>query len=376
MQAKEWFRDATDTNSRFRFSSNDYLEGRALSDITFAEPLASVTVERAYVEPYHSKSVGLVSHGGLRDFGAAFPLFGYHLRVSRNARLVMSARRPHLDHFDEVDFIPGRWLYGGELMHHFGHFMAESSHRLYQVSDYGKERLPQGLAYDGVVFSSRMGLKPFAKELICRYYGISESRLLLVRDRPAIIDELTVVPQGSILGGGPLSSEYLEYLNFYQDRNAAGLGAHGASAPKKLFVGRGHIEGGGGSIQDEAIIEEYVASKGFTSVRPEEYPLLEQLNLFRHAEAVVGIGGSFVHLFDHLGQTNAATFLISRGDPDGFYHDRSLDQKVAALEYYQPRAERGDEVVAGERDGRTHHTTRYRRDLLLDALSTFLNKHA
>ena len=77
-----------------------------------------------------------------------------------------------------------------------------------------------------------------------------------------------------------------------------------------------------------------------------------------------------------MGQTNAATFLISRGDPDGFYHDRSLDQKVAALEYYQPRAERGDEVVAGERDGRTHHTTRYRRDLLLDALSTFLNKHA
>lgn len=372
MSPKEWAKTVTDTADVFPYSSFNYLEGPPIDSMKFAGMEAAHVIQRAYVEPYGAESVGLLCHGGLSDRNGLYPTFVYHLRVNKRAQFVVAGRRPHASIQPvEADYIPGRWLYGGELMHHFGHFMAESSHRAYALTDYYQDIFNDQL--DGIIFASRMALKDFARDLFCGYYGIPEEKIRIVKDTPAIVEHLVVRPQGSIIGGSPLSADYTEFLTFHQKRNAQEVKR---DFPRRLFIGRAHLTTGGGGISAEHVLESRLVEHGFTSIRPEEYPLLEQIEMLRQAEMVVGIGGSFVHLYDHLGKTEASMFLISRGDSDAFYHDRTVRNKVANLEYYTPDADRGDSIDDGlNESGRRGSITTYNMDLLLENVGAFIKAH-
>lgn len=372
MNAQTWLKSVSATADPYQGPSFEYLEGAPFAGMQFAGMNRSHVIDRAFIDPYDAKSVGLACYGGLSDYGTTLPIFAYHLRVNRNAKLVASGRRPLTSPILETpDYVPGRWLYGGEMMHHFGHFMAESSHRVYALTKYFRETV--GLEkLDGVIFSTRMSLKSYSRDLFSNYYGISTEKIRLVRDRAAVIEHLEVRPQGSIIGGSALTSGYMDFLNFHQELNAMSVAKN---FPRKIFLGRAHLSTGGGGIEDEHLLEKYLVSHGFTVVRPEEHPLLEQLEMLRQAELVVGIGGSFVHLYDHLGNTQSAMFLVSRGDPDSFYHDRTVRSKVSELEYYQPSSDRGDVGAYEDRDGRPRYVMKYNMERLLDATGTFLKAH-
>lgn len=374
VSAKDWFKSVSNTDELYPLPSFDYLAGRPVDSVKFAGMDQAHVIERAYVDPYDAKSVGLVCYGGLSDHGGVFPVYTYHLRVNRNAQFVVAGRRPHTNLAMETpDFIPGRWLYGGEMMQqHFGHFMAESSHRTYAATEYFRE--VHGAAHlEGIVFSSRMGLKNYSRDLLSTYYGIPVDRIRFVKDRPAVIEQLEVRPQGSIIGGSALTSGYMDFLDFHQTQNTKRVAKQ---FPRKLFLGRSHLTTGGGGIEDEHLLERFLENAGFTSVRPEEYPMLEQLELLRQAELVVGVGGSFVHLYDHLGSTQAAMFLVSRGDPDSFYHDRTVRGKVRELQYYQPVSGRGDSGTNVEHEGRSRYSMQYNMEYLLDAANIFIRENS
>lgn len=367
MSAHHWIKTVADTSEPFPYSAFDYLEGKPFAELGFAGMDQSHVIDRAFINPYDAKSAGLACYGGLSDHSGILPTFAYHLRVSRRAKFVVAARRPLTTPLltEKPEYIPGRWLYGGEMMgHHFGHFMSESSHRLYAVTEYFKELGKQGEALDGIIFPSRSPLQGFSRDLLCEYYGIPEEKIRLVTERPVVVEHLEVRPQGSILGGSALSAEYVDFLRFHQARNAKRVTTE---FPKKIFFGRSHLTTGGGGIEDEHVLEQYLVENGFAVVRPEEFPLLEQLEMLRQAELIVGVGGSFVHLYDHLGSTDASMFLVSRGDPDSFYHDRTVRSKLAHLEYYQPDEERGDSVSDFKEDGRARSVTKYNMERLLDA---------
>lgn len=372
MARTQWIKSVSDTSQPFRYSAFDYLEGKPIDQVTFAGTEHFHVMERAYIAPYDSRSAGLMCYGGLSDHGGVLPIFAYHLRVNRRSEFVVAARRPSDNPALEApEYLPGRWIYGGELMHHFGHFMAESSHRLYPMTSHYRELVDTNRTADGLIYSSRGSLTAFAKGLLCEYYGIPEHKIRLVNKRPVLVEQLELRPQGSIIGGSALSARYMTFLSAYQARNAKQIDK---PFPKKLFIGRAHLTAGGGGIEDEHLLERHLISDGFAVVRPEEFPLTEQLEMLRQAELVVGIGGSFVHLYDHLGLTNSAMFLVSRGDPDSFYHDRTARSKVASLEYYQPNPDRGDSISTVSGETRQRYLTRYNMDYLLDAVTSYLRQ--
>lgn len=370
MLNKRWLKSISTTNDWLSVSTYDYMEGRPVTEMTFAGLGNAYEVKRAFIEPYGSGSAGLLRYGGFRDASAVLPIYAYQLRVNKRGDFVVAGCRPVQSNSEAPDYIAGRWLYGGELMHHFGHFMSECSHRIYAITEYFRGLISDNL--DGIIFSSNSGMNSFTKRLFCDYYGIPEDKIVIIKDAPAVIETLVFRPQGSILGSSSLSSDYNNFLEHYQKKNSIMVSKE---FPKKIFFGRAHLDTGGGSITHESELENFLLDIGFVSIRPEEYDLLEQFEMLTQAEIIVAIGGSFVHLYDHLGITKTSMFLISRGDPDSFYHDRTVQSKVSFLEYYVPDSERGDVVRNSHEDGRARSMTTYNMDLLKTSVIEFVNKH-
>lgn len=358
--------DAVSTASEVIDHPATYRAIAPLAQVKFVDTNEIHSMESAEVEPYGAASAGLISYGGLRSLNEKSPLFAHHLRVDRSSRLVVSGRQQ----LPDASLLPrerleGKWLYGGELMHHFGHFMAESSHRIHPaLNESAWSR------YSGIVFGAR-AIKPWHKALLTDHYGLPPEKFLFVRDRVVVIDELDIAPQGSILGGAAIAPGYIDILSRAQQRLR-----RSNDLPTRLLIGRNHLSTGGGGVTNEAEIQTVCDRFSLTPVRPEEFSLVDQLSMMANAECIVMIGGSAVHLFDHLGNSNAAVLLISRGDPDSFYHSRSLESKVASLTQITPDSEFGDQVARNDQGTRATYSTTYAREPLLDRLESFLTASA
>jgi hypothetical protein len=319
------------------------------------------------IEPYHRLSSGRFSLGSLARYDLPRPLFTYHTRVDTRHRFFASAVRQHPEAANLVtERLEGRWVWGGEMMWHFGHFMSECSHRWYPLVQSRQEATA-----NGIVFSARVPMPQWMKDVLSLHKLLD--RVVLVRDRVVRVDELSIHPQGSILGGGIRREGYGELLD--RDLREA-TREFSVDAPKKVFIGRLHLGTERAKVEDEEQIADYAESLGYTYMKPEALPLLQQLLMMGNVERLVAIGGSFVHLFDHLGRSKANILLINRGDPDAFYHTQSLKPKARSFREYRPLAHRGDTLYSGTNHdgGPQWWRVRYEMDSLKRSIREFDRK--
>lgn len=350
---------------------DDWATMEPLEQVQFAGLGEYVLSHRTNIYPHGEKSVGLISYGGVDFSSIVAPLYAYHLRVSRQNKLVRSARR-FTDRVHETpEWLPGTWLYGGELMLHFGHSMAESTHRLYPILDRSSKFDFDANALNGIVFSSRLqGFKPHIEALFFEYYGIDRSRVRVVADHPVTVESLLHVPQASILGGLSPLPGYLDILKEYQDKN---LQAHkDLPLPKRIFMSRRHLTSGGGQVANEEQIAKQLAREGFVEYRPENDTLTEQLALISGATHIALIGGSSVHLTEHLGHLDAEAFVIGRGDPDAFYHPRPLETRFNKVVTVDPDVDNGDSIETVVTEGRPGSLVTYQEDKVANAIKAWL----
>jgi hypothetical protein len=94
------------------------------TSIEYVDIRTAISVPKALVEPYSAESVGLRSVRRFQYSRSNVPWYAYHLRVNQRNQLVAAGHRSNPSR--EPRWLGGKWLYGGELMHHFGHFMSES----------------------------------------------------------------------------------------------------------------------------------------------------------------------------------------------------------------------------------------------------------
>lgn len=315
-------------------SSSEYRHLESISKYDFPNINDNISTELSGVKiaPHHMKSLGIMTYGGLLNKDSR-PLYTHHLRLDRKNKLLIAGVRTYPDNLnDGYKPLHGRWLYGGNMMWHFGHFMSESSHRLYYATDF----FQNSKNFEGIVFSARMPLYSWQEWLIREYYNI-DIKIHLVIDRSYEIESLVIPPQGSILGANVVCGGYSDFINHYQVNLLKRLAY---KSEKKLFIGRSHLNDGG--INNEEVIFKYLEKKGYVYYKPEAHKLENQLYDMANASSIVAIGGSFVHLFDHLSTSNAKVLLIGRGDSDMFYHHSSLEGKVVNLDIIVPGI--GDEI--------------------------------
>lgn len=211
--------------------------------------------------------------------------------------------------------LKGKWLFGGPMWSHFGHFFTDCIHRLWPLID-------DPDAYDGVVFLGVKGLMgintdarlasssppSFLADLMAAL-GLSDVPVTFIT-QPTVIEALATPMAGFALHA-PVQNFYRPYLRVYQDRISDFVADYIAEAPEKLYLGRSHFLRKGGILGSrywQAVLE----ANGFTASTPEKFPLAKQMGHLLGAKTIVMDEGSAAMpalVFDRL---KAEFFMFPR----------------------------------------------------------------
>lgn len=212
-------------------------------------------------------------------------------------------------------------LYAGPYFRHFGHFVAESVHRLYA------RRLWPDLAAAPMALlgSARHGqrLEGWAAAVL-EACGVPRDQVMLV-DRPTRFRELVVPAMGRVLAGRNLLEGYAGLFPL------APLPPAGLGAARRFYLTRaGHLRLGG--ILGERLIERSLGAAGFTVVDPTDVPLRSLLGALAAAEVVVAAEGSALHNLDLCGRVKAGVMVVGRRPGTRERFRRVLDNATSRWE--------------------------------------------
>lgn len=212
---------------------------------------------------------------------------------------------PEFDHGAAVEEVPGRWLFGGMLYAHFGHFLCESTGRLWALDH------AEG-PFDGVIWLPKVPLGHPAK--LTRPYepffsALGRSRLALKAPQSlARIEQLVIPEQG--FGIGLMAAGRPEYRSFMRRNLGREIAAEG---DERLYVSRANLPTKRGSVLLERRIEALMAAEGYDIFSPEAHPVEVQIARYKAARQIVGLDGSALHLAAMVCAPEARVAIINRG---------------------------------------------------------------
>ncbi|NIZ11782.1 DUF563 domain-containing protein [Phaeobacter sp. HF9A] len=203
---------------------------------------------------------------------------------------------------DPPEKLPGRWLWGGVLWAHFGHFLVESSSRLWALA-----HLEQPV--DGILFIPKRPavgdqVRGFHREFVSL---MQQDLPIRVAVDPAQVEELVVPGQG--FGLGALTEATGKYRNAVHARFARDVSPEG---PEKLYISRSKLGLGKGGLLGEEQLEHLLAAEGYEIYHPQDHSLTEQLARYKAAKYVIAADGSALHLFAMVGRPDQKVAMILR----------------------------------------------------------------
>lgn len=217
------------------------------------------------------------------------------------------------DMFDDCtmpkDFLAGTYAYAGPVTNHFGHYMAEMPHRILHAKKHFNPDKWLFIAQQKSTQTSYHSLPPTVREVV-HFFELPLNNIEVV-NKNIYVKKLLICEQGSALGSGP-KSYYLDALSEYSSWKLNQLFKDNTSH-KKVYVSRSNILTGG-IFLGEKYLEQLLEQEGFYIFRPEKFPLLQQMNLYRKADKVVFAEGSACHGLELLGREviNSCYFFARR----------------------------------------------------------------
>ncbi|WP_444451815.1 glycosyltransferase family 61 protein [Rhodobacter capsulatus] len=256
-----------------------------------------VTVPQALVVP--ATVADMVQPMGVFDAEGAY----VHEGVLWRGRRLMVEPEPRPEPVAEL---PGRWIWGGVLLNHFGHFLVESTPRLWALDAL------KG-AVDGFVFTVKretievegeLKLQPFQR-LFFDLLGIDVPIRILAQ--PTRVECLEVPGQGFGLGAIAAGTE--PFRAFFQSRFARDIAPQGA---EKLYISRSALGASRGGVLGEDRIEAALAAAGYEIFHPQKHSLEAQIAHYKAARQVVALDGSALHMVAMVGRTDQQVAMIRR----------------------------------------------------------------
>ena len=214
----------------------------------------------------------------------------------------------------------GYYYYGGPAFSNFGHFIAESVHRLA-----GLPGAEQQANISKVVFLPQLRrrfrllatplLPPHFYEIL-DYLGVDKSRVELI-NKPQRVENLWVAPQQSLFRSHrKISADYRQFLLQCERRAGVLPDKH---LPAKIYVSRTPFLLRG-SFAGERYVEQCFTQQGYTVFRPEQHSLHEQLGYYKSAREIVLAEGAALHVMELLGEIPARiTVLQRRNNSDSLF---------------------------------------------------------
>jgi hypothetical protein len=204
-----------------------------------------------------------------------------------------------------ADRLPGRALYLGHYMRHYGHFITETLSTFWIFDQIDVRRFDH-VALHAFVFGAELAgyaLKTFEA------FGVPREKIRIVTDRALAFDEV-VAPERLLR----LNHSADPMLRGVYRRLVAALADGPPGPPRKLYCSRRrlNLRGRKRIIANEHALEHEFARRGFEVIYPETMPFGAQLRLYGSAAAMAGPSGSGLHnvLFMPEG-----SLLIELGDP-------------------------------------------------------------
>ncbi len=211
-------------------------------------------------------------------------------------------------------------IYCGEFLEHWGHFLLESTTRLWYVVQH---RQPG----QKLVFVARKGLKLNGNfKNFFELLGISPKDVLLIK-RPTKIDSI-IVPEASSALDNYYTKEFtipftqLKQNVWHQETKGTPL-----QSPKRIYLSRRKCKIR--LIMGEENLENIFKQNGFTIIYPERCPLKQLVSLLQSAEYLAGISGSAMHNALFCSQ-NTKLIVLNRNP--GFNHVQGLINQAMNLD--------------------------------------------
>lgn len=197
--------------------------------------------------------------------------------------------------------ISGKWIWGGVMWMHFGHFLVESTSRLWA--------LDQVKDAEGIVFipkRPRVGDKLVSYQTDFIELMGCELPIKVVTE-PTEIEELIIPGQGFGLGqivDGSQAFRAAIHSNFAADVEPVG--------GDKLYISRSKIGFRKGALIGEERLEGYLRKEGYEIYHPEEHDLRSQISRYKAADRIIAAEGSAIHLFAMVARPDQKLAVIAR----------------------------------------------------------------
>lgn len=212
----------------------------------------------------------------------------------------------------------GTWLWGGVLWAHFGHFVVESTARLWALETLGSD-------IDGILFIPKRPktgeeVQPFQKDFV----ELMGSDLPVVSlTAPTRVERLIVPGQGFGLG------TMITGTQPFRDAIAARFGRDvPAEGPEKLYISRSGLPSGRGNLVGETELEAKLATEGYVIYHPEKHDLRSQIATYKAARQIIAAEGSALHLLAMVADPAAQVAIVVRR-PSGA--TRNLEQHLMSF---------------------------------------------
>jgi hypothetical protein len=210
--------------------------------------------------------------------------------------------------------LPGRTLFLGTFMNHYGHFITESLSRYWGPEP--ADRFDHLVSYTFVHNKGRPFVQRFHRHLT-EILGIPIKRVRFLGE-PVRFDEIVVPEQ---------LWRYDKYANArLRNLYARIIDRHAAKAGGRVFLSRASYAGA--RLSNILDVEDVFARFGFKVLYPEEVPIQRQLSLYANCEILAGPSVSGMHncLF-----TSPGTMTIEVGDRRSAYAPHRVQQIANAI---------------------------------------------
>ena len=198
--------------------------------------------------------------------------------------------------------LTGRWLWGGVLWAHFGHFLVESTARLWALAELNKP-------VEGVLFiPKRPGTETEVRGFQADFVNLIARGLpIKVANTPTRVEQLVVPGQG--FGLGQIISGTAKFRNAIHSQFARDIAPDG---PERIYLSRSKLGLGKGGIVGEEELEQRLIAEGYEIFHPQDHSLKIQIARYKAAKQVIAADGSAVHLYAMVGRPDQQIAMILR----------------------------------------------------------------
>lgn len=252
------------------------------------------TAQKAVIVP--PVETGFVQRAGLLDTDGSYLANG---ALWRNGRSLTT--KPEMPEGD-LPMRKGTWLWAGVLWMHFGHFLVESTSRLWALNQI-KENI------DGILYIPK---RPRNGEEVLDMHKEFAQLMgtdvpVVCVDKPERVERLIIPGQG--VGLGKMVSGTDAYRTAITKRFAKKVKADG---PDKLYISRSKLPAGRGTLVGEAELEEHLIKQGYTIYHPQKHDLSSQIATYKAAKQVLAAEGSALHLLAMVAHPKTQIGIVVR----------------------------------------------------------------